>query len=240
MKSEQLNNKLSLFLGVLTVTFFLIVTAVIFQMLDTQRSLREATYDQGGIASIQIRLHYELLMVELSRLEMGAAGGSVQEAATQYDILYERLQAHPGRPPYDQFLDAEILALISRLFGALKKEVDAVDRAVEGDIAALNGMRERLKPLRRGIERVSSRSTQLASDFRSANRAKLIRIADWLAVLILGLVVSGSAFVVIIWRQLKSASRRNSSTGRLRQASKPLSPSSKLSTAVLLKAMSLL
>lgn len=209
MKPERLRKNLTAFLGILTGAFLLFAVAILFQMWDAQRSLREATYDQGGIAGIQIRLHFEKLIAALVRLETAAPDASVEETVTQYDIFYERLRALPTRPPYDLFLDAEVLGLIDRQLVSLGKEVETFDRAAEGDASALIGMRKRLEPLRFGINRISSLSTQLASKYRSANRARMIHTADWLAVLIICLMVSGFAFVAIVWRQMRNAEIRN-------------------------------
>ncbi|MFC1673731.1 sensor histidine kinase [Pseudomonadota bacterium] len=203
------HHKLLAFVFGLLAILFLVLAVFAFTLLkDHQANLRQNTYDQTGIAAVQMRLHYEAMMGSLALVEGPRGADALDGAVLQFDILYERLISLPARPTYDILLDEESLAIRDQLLAALTKVIDRIDLAAEGDAEALRGMYAELAPLRPHVERLAHHPVQIASERRAVMMASLNEIADWFSWVIAGFVVSGLAFAIIIWRQLTSAAQR--------------------------------
>jgi len=194
--------------GLLTILFLVLAMFAFVLLKDNQENLRQRTYDETGLAALQIRLHYESLMGNLAIAEGYQDDTALEDAVLQFDILYERLTALPTQPIYKFLLNEETLGIQADIHKVLTTLIPRIDRAAQGDAKALDGMRTKLIPLRPRIERLAHRPVQTASERRSANTAKFEKIASWFFWIIIGFVMSGFAFAAIIWRQMSLATRR--------------------------------
>ncbi|HEY9079608.1 sensor histidine kinase [Magnetovibrio sp.] len=194
--------------GLLTVSFLGLVLFAFVLLKDQQDNLRQKTYDETGMAAVQIRLHYEALMGSLAQVEATHLGPAVDDVVLQFDILFERLTSLPSRPSYDILLDEETLAIQAKALNVLTSLLPNIDRAAEGDVEALRGLYAKLAPLRLSIERLAHKPVQIASERRAALTKSFENIAGWFYWVIGGLVMSGGGFAVIIWRQQTVAVRR--------------------------------
>ena len=201
--------------GLLVVFLGLMSGGVIFLAKDTQERLRDSTYDRGGLSGVQIRTHYERLMGALAVLDAGLLDASPDTVTLEFDILYERIKAQPTRPPNNQFNDPDYLALLTRVKVALEQYIPVIDRAADGDISALNGLRQALKPLRPDIETVASSTTQLATDLRDSVRRSNVSRTDQVIWLILGMVGLSLVFVLTIWLQFSRMEKQRVALVRL-------------------------
>ena len=199
---------LSSIFGVLTTLFLVLVVTSYFLLRDHQETLKQNVYDQTGIAAMQIRLHYEVMMGTLVAYENHAPGVILDDVIERFDIFYERVGALPGRPTYQHLLDEETYALLAFVKKALDSKLSRVDRAVDGDASAMNGLYGELLDLRQKVERISHKPVQVASQKRADITAQFKGLADLFAWVIAGFVLSGVVFAVIIWRQLHQAAER--------------------------------
>ena len=211
---------LASFFGFLTLSFLVVVVIAFVLLKDHQDSLPQHTYDESGLAAVQVRLHYEMLMGSLAVVEGRQDSAALDDAVLQFDILYERLTALPTRPFYELLLNEEALGIQAEALGALTQLTPRVDRAAEGDMEALRGMRAELSPLRPRIERLAHSPVHVASEHRASIIKKLEDISVWFSWVITGLVVSGVAFALIIWRQQNVAARRQAELEQLTESLK--------------------
>ena len=116
----------------------------------------------------------------------------------------------------------KFLAVIARIKAALDQQISAIDRAVDGDIAGLSGLRAKLQPLRPDIGRIASRTIQLAAELRDRIRETDLSRAEQAAWLILGLAFLSFVFLLIIWLQFARTEKQRAElvalTANLRQA----------------------
>ena len=105
MSREKLLQRL---FGVFILVLLLVTVGLGSLLWRTQTNLQQGSYDESGLATLQIRLHYEKLLGELAIVEAGLDDSSLDSVITQYDILYGRLQGLSKRPPYDQILDRDV------------------------------------------------------------------------------------------------------------------------------------
>jgi signal transduction histidine kinase len=201
--------------GLLVVFLGLMSVGVLFLAKDTQERLRDSTYDRGGLSGVQIRTHYERLMGALAVLDAGLVDASPDTVILEFDILYERIKAQPTRPPNDQFNDPDYLALLTRVEADLRQYIPVIDRAADGDIGALDGLRLALKPLRPDIGRVASSTTQHATDLRDSVRQSNVSRTDHVIWLILGMIGLSLVFVLTIWLQFSRLEKQRVSLVRL-------------------------
>jgi len=194
--------------GLLTILFLVLAMFAFVLLKDHQDNLRQHTYDETGLAALQIRLHYETLMGKLAIMQGYQSDTALEDAVLQFDILYERLTALPTRPTYKFLLNEETLAIQADIQKVLTTLVPRIDRAAQGDAKALDGMRTKLILLRPLIERLAHHPVQMASERRSAHTASFENISDWFSWIIIGFVMSGLAFAAIIWQQMSLAARR--------------------------------
>lgn len=189
--------------------FLLLVILVTFYWWNAQRQLSGINYDSSGMATVQLRMHFNLMLIELELIEREPKAQSPVNAILQYDIVYQRLESLPKRPPYDRFLTPELLKTISQVLDRIKAEEELIDRAVSEGAEALIGMRDRLLPYRIEMDRISGRTTQLAGEYRDAQRQEITSITQFLILLTGGLMLSGLVFAFLLWRSALNASQQN-------------------------------
>ena len=166
--------------GLRTVSFLGLVLFAFVLLKDQQDNLRQKTYDETGMAAVQIRLHYEALMGSLAQVEARHLGTAVDDVVLQFDILFERLTSLPSRPSYDILLDEETLAIQANALKVLTSLLPNIDRAAEGGVEALRGLYATLAPLRLSIERLAHRPVHIASERRVGDIGGRVR-SDHLA-----------------------------------------------------------
>lgn len=194
--------------ALLVVLFVSLSVSIFFLIENTKERLRESTYDRGGLSGVQIQTHFERLMSALISQESGAPDASLDKIALEFDIVYERINAHPNRSPNDQFDSAAFTALNTRLLKALNEWVPAVDRLAEGDESALAGFRLGLTPLQPDIDRLAAMTVQLAAELRDRVRLSNIQVARKIGWLIIGLAGLSLILVLLVWRQYVGAERQ--------------------------------
>ena len=102
---------------------FIIATAVcivfligLFIVLISQRIfLQQINYESAPIAAYQLRTHYTKVLFALTELSHSHPDTSVDDAVLSYDILYERINSLPMRPPYRGHVDGEFAEKLSLL-----------------------------------------------------------------------------------------------------------------------------
>lgn len=189
--------------------FLILAILVTFYWWNAQRQLSGINYDSSGMATVQLRMHFNLMLSELELIERVPETRSPADAILQYDIVYQRLESLPKRPPYDRFLTPDILNTISNVLDRIKAEEELVDRAVSEGAEVLIGMRDRLIPYSSEIDRISGRTTQLAGEYRDTQRQEITSITQFLILLTVGLMLSGILFAFLLWRSALNASRQN-------------------------------
>ena len=208
--------------ALLVIISMLLSGSIFFLVDDTRQRLRASIYDRSGLSGVQIQTHYERLMVALVGFDNNGPGRSLEKIALAFDILYERVNAHPTRPPNDQFDNPGFLDLNERLLAALQPSITAVDRMVDGDASSVAGLLAGLEPLRPDIDRLASTTIQLAAELRGRIRQSNIRHAEKIVWLILSLALLSLVFAFMVWRQFTHAERQRVElldlTADLRQA----------------------
>lgn len=207
--SPKLSSKLPVYIFTALSVFFLGLTVAAFGVLHSyQDTITDESYDESGMAAVQLRIHYEALMGALAMVELSHGRNGVDEAVLQFDILYERIQALPSRPGYEFLLDDETLNYQARLLNEMRGYLPRIDRAADGDGEALVAMHGELASLRPIIERLGHRPVQLASEIQAELTRDFRQLSDLFLWVIGGFVFSGLLFSAIIWRQLNAASAR--------------------------------
>jgi signal transduction histidine kinase len=200
----SVRSRLTVVAGSLTVVFLTLTVLIVGLSWGTQSALKRQNYDDNGLAAVQLRIYYESLIAEIRGLRAAPDSYDVKTAVLNYDILYERLQSLPTRPPYPEFLDDDIRNLARDAFARLSAMAPAFDAAGAANSAApLLGLAPALEALRPAIERVASRTVQLASDFRGRKRQDSLESVRWLVIAVGGLMLSSAAFAILMWRSLR-------------------------------------
>lgn len=206
----------------LVVLFVSLATSIFFLIENTKDRLQESTYDRGGLSGVQIQSHFERLMSSIARHENGAPGASLDDIVLAFDIVYERVHAHPNRSPNDQFASPEFEALNRDLMAALEKCIPTIDRIVEVDGARIKDLRAGLEALQPDIDRLASMTIQLAAELRGRMRDENVQVARKIGWLIVGLAGLSLVFVLLVWRQYIGAERQRTEllelTANLRRA----------------------
>lgn len=80
MTRDALNPRLPAIFSVLAALFFALSIASGIASLTALRQLSDTNYDDSGLALVQIRLHYSLLMAELGNIDAERPQADVTEA----------------------------------------------------------------------------------------------------------------------------------------------------------------
>ncbi len=210
------NDGLTIFAGGIVASLVLITLFIGTLAWKTQQRLNEQSYDYSGIAVVQIRLHYETLIGQVRGLSAKAEGFDVGSTIIQYDILYERLESLPERPPYDEIFDDEILGLVHSTFDKYKALSPTFDALADGESPPLDDALATLTSLRPDIERIAGKTVQLAPVFREKRRQQNKDGLLLLMIAVSALVVSSGIFGLMLWRSLKRESERNAELAQAR------------------------
>ena len=133
MKLPSKPQVLRLSLGFVTGGFLILTSIAMYLVHANEKALDQKTYDSTGIASMQLRIHYEAVMEALALIDGGLPEASVGESVLRFDIFFERIQALPDRPAYKSLLDEEMLSLQSDIMATLNTILPQIDRAADGD-----------------------------------------------------------------------------------------------------------
>jgi signal transduction histidine kinase len=194
-----------LFLALLALAFASLSASIFFLIDQTKVRLNETIYDRGGLSGVQIQTHYERLMSALVGFEYQLPGASIEKVALEFDIAYERINAHPTRPPNDQFDDPEFTALNANLSRQFEIFVPKIDRLVAGETDMIPLLMAEFEALRPDIDRLASMTIQLSAELRDGNRRSNILAAERVAWLIIVLATLSLVFVLLIWFQYVKA-----------------------------------
>jgi len=99
MKFQPSNRLFMIGISGLVSVFLILVILVTFYWWNAQRQLSEINYDSSGMATVQLRMHFNLMLMELELIERVPETVSPANAILQYDIVYQRLESLPKRPP---------------------------------------------------------------------------------------------------------------------------------------------
>lgn len=218
----MVNRHLSLIFSILTALFLALSVASAVYSLTALKQVSTTTYDSSGLAAIQLRMHFNLLLAELRAHETGKAGGAQKDALLQYDIVYQRLQNLPNRPPYPEFLTREEIDLLGVIFEKVKAEAPLFDVAAMKQTRLPIGIHDRLQGFSDDMNFVVGRIVQLAQQYQEDKRLEVIQSTKLLIASTAGLAVTGAIFAYLLWRsRLRLHVQKlalESSTDRLLQA----------------------
>lgn len=206
--SLAMPRRVSIVAGLLTAVFLALSLASGWAAVSALRQLSDPTYDTSGMAGVQLRLHYELLLAELVHIDHGHTDSS-DDAILQYDIVYQRLQNLTSRPPYNDILTDGIKTDIATLQQDILGFAPKFDAAADGDVSSLYGVLAELQRLQDDINLLAARVIQLTIEFRSARRDDITRTTLYLIASIAGLVLTGSLFAFLLWRSRRDLHAQN-------------------------------
>ena len=209
MAQHRIKRRLRVIFSLLAFAFLTLSVASGVGALSALRQLSDTNYDNSGIAAVQLRLHYSLLLSELRGLELESPDAAVDEALLQFDILYDRLRSLPKRPPYNVTLQPEDLQGLNRIFEAIDAETTLFDAAASQGAHVLRGAADRLGRLRDQVNRLAGHIIQNMWLYRDARRGDITQ-ATWLLIVSTGgLVMTGGIFALLLWRSQKRLMRQN-------------------------------
>ncbi|WNK01195.1 HAMP domain-containing sensor histidine kinase [Thalassospiraceae bacterium LMO-JJ14] len=209
MAQHRIKRRLRVIFSLLAFVFLTLSVASGVGALSALRQLSDTNYDNSGIAAVQLRLHYSLLLSELRGLELESPDAAVDEALLQFDILYDRLKSLPKRPPYNVTLLPEDLRGLDRIFEAIDAETPLFDAAASEGAHVLQGTADRLGRLRDQVNRLAGHIIQNMWGYRDGRRSDITQ-ATWLLIVSTGgLVMAGSIFALLLWRSQKRLMRQN-------------------------------
>ncbi len=206
--SVSLPRPVSVIAAALTVLFMALSAASGWWALSALRQLSDPSYDSSGLAAVQLRMHYELLLAELIHIEGGHVG-SADNAILQYDIVYQRLNNLITRPPYDQILTDPVRAEIVQMQDQVFALTPRFDAATEGRAEALIGVYDLLSPMRDAVNVLAGRIIQLTVDFRDDRRNDISTSTMYLVTSTSGLVITGAVFALLLLRSRQHLRRQN-------------------------------
>jgi signal transduction histidine kinase len=215
LRRHIINRRLPVIFSLMIAAFLGISVVSAIASLTALRQLSNVNYDSSGLAVVQLRLHYNLMLSELKVLELHPSAGSVEQARLQFDIIYQRLRSLPKRPPYNSFLTAGELAQIDNVFERVKAEAPAFDAAEPDNAAYLIGVRGRLEPHLETINVLSGRVIQLAGEYRDQRRKDITRSTELLIVSTAGLVLTGLFFAFLLWQSRARLRKQNQALEKL-------------------------
>ena len=197
---KMINRHLSLIFSILTALFLALSAASIVYSLTTLKQVSSKNYDSSGLAAIQLRMHFNLLLAELRAHEEGTVPGAGRDAMLQYDIVYQRLQSLPNRPPYTEILTEEELSLIAIIFDRVKAEAALFDGAAMKSTPLPKGIHGRLQGFVKDMNFLVGRIVQLAQQYRENKRLEVIKSTKLLIASTAGLAITGAIFAYLLWR----------------------------------------
>lgn len=209
MTKKRFKRKLSIVFSILAVIFLTLCVISGIASLSALRQLSSSNYDNSGIAAVQVRLHYSLLMSELRGLELESPGAAVDEALLQFDILYDRLKSLPTRPPYNETLTDADLRGLDRIFKRVERETPLFDAAATEGAIKLHGVADRLSILRDPVNRLAGHIIQSMWKYRDARRADIINATWFMIFSTAGLVLASALFGFMLWRSQSRLKRQN-------------------------------
>ncbi len=80
MKLASKPHFFGLILGLMTAGFLVLIAIAIYLLHANEKALQQGSYDNTGIASMQLRVHYESVLEALALIDGGLPGASVDEA----------------------------------------------------------------------------------------------------------------------------------------------------------------
>lgn len=196
----MINRHLSVIFSLLTALFLALSVASAVYALSALRQVSSTNYDSSGLAAIQLRMHYNLLLAELRAHEKGYVPGASQDAMLQYDIVFQRLQSLPIRPPYPEILTDEEHVIIGRIFDQVKAEAPHFDKAAITRAPLPRGVLDRLSVYVDDMNYVVGRIVQLAGQYRVTRQLEVVRSTKFLIASTAGLAVTGAIFAYLLWR----------------------------------------
>lgn len=209
MAHKKTNRRLPIIFSLLTAAFLLLSIASGVAALSALRQLKEANYDSSGIAAVQLRLHYDLLLSELRLLELSEPEANTRKAILQYDIVYQRLHSLPSRPPYDTTLTALDRELLARITAETDAVAPAFDAASTYGAEKLQGVWARLNRQADEVNLLMGRILDQMRTYRVARRSDIIGSTWSLILSALGLVMTGALFAFLLWRSQSHLRQQN-------------------------------
>lgn len=196
----MLNRHLSLIFSLLTAVFLALSVASAMYSLTALRQVSSTSYDTSGLAAIQLRMHYNLLLAQLRAHESGNIPKAGQDAMLQYDIVYQRLKSLPHRPPYSEILTQEERAPLETIFAQVKSEAPLFDKAAMMNTPLPEGIYGRLNIYADDMNYLVGRTVQLAQEYRETRRLEVIQSTKFLIASTAGLAITGAVFAYLLWR----------------------------------------
>lgn len=209
MARNKIKRRLPVIFSLLTAAFLLLSIASGVAALSALRQLEDANYDSSGIAAVQLRLHYDLLLSELRLLELSEPEANTKKAVLQYDIVYQRLHSLPSRPPYNKTLTAMDREQLARITSEIDAVSPAFDAAATYGAEKLEGVWSRLNRKVDEVNLLTGRILEQMRTYRVTRRADIIGSTWSLILSALGLVMAGALFAFLLWRSQSHLQRQN-------------------------------
>ncbi len=196
----MLNRHLSLIFSLLAALFLALSVASAIYALTALRQVSSTNYDTSGLAAIQLRMHYNLLLAQLRAHEVGDVPRAGQDAMLQFDIVFQRLKSLPNRPPYNEILTPEERAPLEMIFAEVNSEAPLFDKAALMNAPLPKGIYDRLYIYADDLNYLVGRTVQLAQEFREMRRLEVIQSTKFLIASTAGLAITGAVFAYLLWR----------------------------------------
>lgn len=209
MARNKIKRRLPVIFSLLTAAFLLLSIASGVAALSALRQLEDANYDSSGIAAVQLRLHYDLLLSELRLLELSEPEANTRKAVLQYDIVYQRLHSLPSRPPYNTTLTAMDREQLARITGEIDAVAPAFDAAATYGAEKLTGVWTRLNRQADEVNLLTGRILEQMRTYRTTRRTDIIGSTWSLILSALGLVMAGALFAFLLWRSQAHLQQQN-------------------------------
>ncbi|HAE01249.1 MAG TPA: hypothetical protein DCG04_07275 [Rhodospirillaceae bacterium] len=210
---------------------FIIATAVcivfligLFIVLISQRIfLQQINYESAPIAAYQLRTHYTKVLFALTELSHSHPDTSVDDAVLSYDILYERINSLPMRPPYRGHVDGEFAEKLSLLQETTRNADPIIEKlrtAPPQDVPALAA--QALHYLNGYDAIFASFASRINQDMAERRQESQNRILVGLRILVLLVVAVLVASGFIVWRHMRQLDKLAEANMSLLDTSKKL------------------
>ncbi|MDF1748064.1 MAG: ATP-binding protein [Alphaproteobacteria bacterium] len=186
----------------------------LFIVLISQRIfLTQSNYESAPIAAYQLRTHYTKARLALTELANSTAHADIDNTVLVFDILYERLNSLPERPPYLGHVDGEFAEKLSLLQDALKGAdlfIEKLRSAEPKDAPALAAAAlESLDGYDATFASFASRINQDMADQRQESQNRILFGLRLLVLLVLIVLVASGLIVWMHMRQLDNLAEAN-------------------------------